>query len=95
MAGYRQQVDKEMSELSNKLKKIEAELDRTKGKLRMSLMRESETNSKYEKLSKEHKICQKYMKDHELGSTTNPMFRASKKKKKRKSSKKKKGSKRR
>ena len=38
---------------------------------------------------KEHKKCQKYMKDHGLGFTENPMFRASKKKKKRKSKKKK------
>ena len=104
---YRQQVEKEISDLKEKLSKKEAELGRTKGKLRMYVVREAETNSKYEKLLKdnekllkEHKKCQEYMKKYDLGETTNPLYsrstmRASKKKKKRKSSKKKKRSRRR
>lgn len=89
MARYRQQVEEEIKDLKGKYDKTKSELDKTKDKLRMSLMRETETNNKYEKLLKEHKKCQKYMKDHGLGFTENPMFRASKKKKKRKSKKKK------
>lgn len=97
---YRQQVEKEMSDLKEKLSKKDAELDRTKNKLRMYVVRESETNSKYEKLLKEHKKCQEYMKKHNLGETSNPLYsgstmRASKKKKRRKSSKRRKRSKKR
>ena len=97
---YRIQVEKEISDLKEKLSKKNAELDRTKNKLRMYVVRESETNSKYEKLLKEHKKCQEYMKKHNLGETSNPLYsgstmRASKKKKRRKSSKRRKRSKKR
>ena len=97
---YRQQVEKEISDLKEKLSKKDAELGRTKNKLRMYVVRESETNSKYEKLLKEHKKCQEYMKKHNLGEISNPLYsgstmRASKKKKKRKSSKRRKRSKKR
>ena len=97
---YRQQVEKEISDLQGKLKKKDTELGRTKDRLRMTIMREAETNSKYEKLVKEHKKCQEYMKKHNLGEMSNPLYsgstmRASKKKKKRKSSKRRKRSKKR
>jgi len=97
---YRQQVEKEISDLKEKLSKKDAELDRTKNKLRMYVVRESETNSKYEKLLKEHKKCQEYMKKHNLGEMSNPLYRgstmrASKNKKRRKSSKRRKRSKKR
>lgn len=97
---YRIQVEKEISDLKEKLSKKDAELDRTKNKLRMYVVREAETNNKYEKLLKEHKKCQEYMKKHNLGETSNPLYsgstmRASKKKKKRKSSKRRKRSKKR
>lgn len=97
---YRQQVEKEISDLKEKLSKKDAELSRTKNKLRMYVVREAETNSKYEKLLKEHKKCQEYMKKHNLGETSNPLYsgstmRASKKKKRRKSSKRRKRSKKR
>ena len=90
---YRQQVEKEISDLEEKLRKTKGELSRTKDKLRMYVVREAETNSKYEKLLKEHKKCQEYMKKHNLGETSNPLYsrstmRSSKKKKRRKSSKK-------
>ena len=105
--GYRQQVEKEISDLEEKLRKTKGELSRTKDKLRMYVVREAETNSKYEKLLKdhekllkEHKKCQEYMKKHNLGETSNPLYsgstmRASKKKKRRKSSKRRKRSKKR
>ena len=98
---YRQQVEKEISDLEEKLRKTKGELSRTKDKLRMYVVREAETNSKYEKLLKEHKKCQDFMKKHgDLGEVSNPLYRgtslrASKKKKKRKSSKRRKRSKKR
>lgn len=95
---YRQQVEKEISDLEEKLKKTKGELSRTKDKLRIYVVREAETNSKYEKLLKEHKKCQEYMKKHNLGETSNPLYSgstASKKKKRRKSSKRRKRSKKR
>tara|TARA_Y100001958_G_scaffold33932_1_gene22104 strand:- start:1818 stop:2129 length:312 start_codon:yes stop_codon:yes gene_type:complete len=98
---YRQQAEAEISDLKEKCEKYKKELERTKDRLRTSIMRESDTNSKYEKLLKEHKKCQDFMKKHgDLGEVSNPLYRgtslrASKKKKKRKSSKRRKRSKKR